>query len=272
MKQPGRDLFLNLAEESEQIQGLSYAVGNGTVKQHGETVSLQLGVTPEEMYSNAQVDDYHQTGEMRWRAPVVMKVHARFSGTGEKLRGTAGFGFWNDPLGMTRQGDHQGWLPRVRLPQAIWFFFAAQPSQMPLARRVPGWGWKAATIDASSALARVLLPVAPLGMLACRVPVLYHVLWPLAQRVLKIDERVVPVSMDAWHVYELQWRKDGARFVVDGEVVLQTPFAPRGPLGFVAWIDNQFMVATPQGVIQHGVVSVEGQGLDLAALEVTRPR
>ena len=42
------------------------------------------------------------------------------------------------------------------LPRAIWFFYGSLPSNMSLALDVPGYGWKAATIDAlrPSALAR----------------------------------------------------------------------------------------------------------------------
>jgi hypothetical protein len=50
-----------------------------------------------------------------------------------------------------------------------------------------------------------------------------------------------------WHHYALEWRSDGCRFLVDDSVVLETSFSPRGPLGFVCWLDNQTMTATPSG-------------------------
>jgi hypothetical protein len=92
--------------------------------------------------------------------------------------------------------------------------------------------------------------------------------WPLAQRVLKIDETIISVEMDHWHDYGLEWGGQEVRFIVDGETIFHTRFSPQGPLGFVAWIDNQYMVATPQGRFRHGIVASATQSMELAALEV----
>ena len=247
-----------------------YEAGRGIVEPHNQLVRLSLGVTDPDarsnhVYSDAQLDDYHLDGVMRWKPPVQMRVRARFSHSVDALRGTAGFGFWNDPFGMT--GRKSGLLG-VRLPQAIWYFFASAPSNMQLARDVPGFGWKAAILDASSPLAVLLMPFAPLGMLAFRWQWLYRQLWPVAQRLLKIDEMPLTTALDSWHDYELVWGVDDARFIVDGKTILTTHYAPRGPLGFVAWIDNQFMVATPQGQFRHGVVATGRQWIEFARLEV----
>jgi hypothetical protein len=139
---------------------------------------------------------------------------------------------------------------------------------MPFAMGVPGFGWKAATMDATSILSKGLMPFAPVGALLCRIPWVYRHLWPLAQRVLKIDEKVLPVKMDEWHEYSLEWERDRVRFVVDGQEALTTRFAPRGALGFVAWMDNQSMVATPQAHFRHGALGVGKQWMEIAALEV----
>jgi hypothetical protein len=254
---------------SDSVQ-LAYETGSGKVEMEDDAVRLSRGANDNEHYSNAQLDDYHLHGAMRWRPPVRLVVQARFSHSQAVLRGTAGFGFWNDPFAMT-DIVRSSPLPRWRLPQAVWFFFASPPSQMPLALGIPGFGWKAATIDATRSIAKALIPFAPLGMLACRWHWLYRRVWPLAQRVLKIDEALVPVAMDAWHEYVLEWETQGARFAVDGATVFNARYAPGGPLGFVAWIDNQYMVATPQGRLRHGVVASEGtQGLELASLRVEK--
>ncbi len=78
-------------------------------------------------YSNAQVDDYRGLSRRRfpWRPPAKLTVRARFSHPAGHLKGTAGFGFWNDPFLMTGAR-----LPA--LPQAIWFFYASPPSDMRL--------------------------------------------------------------------------------------------------------------------------------------------
>jgi hypothetical protein len=56
---------------------------------------------------------------------------------------------------------------------------------------------------------------------------------------------------------------------VDGDLLLQTPHSPRGPLGFVCWLDNQYMVATPRGRFAAGVLSTAGeQWLEVAELDI----
>ena len=63
-------------------------------------------------------------------------------------------------------------------------------------------------------------------------------------------------------------RVNGARFLVDGTVVLETDRPPRGPLGFVAWVDNQWLVATPRGRFGWGLLNAEAQWLDLALVRI----
>ena len=65
--------------------------------------------------------------------------------------------------------------------------------------------------------------------------------------------------MTAWRTYSIEWGGRFVRCLVDGEVVLDAPFAPRGPLGFVMWCDNQYMVATPWGRFRWGVLPVQGE-------------
>lgn len=244
-----------------------YAVGSGRVAIEDEVIGLYVDAGDGVRYSNAQVDDYHLDGILRWQPPVEMRLRARFSSNGT-MRGTAGFGFWNDPFAMTKTGGAKRWLPQLRLPQAVWFFFGSLPSNMALAKGVPGFGWKAATIDAGRLLAKCLLPLAPLGILACRVPWLYAKVWPLAQHILKIDEALLPVSMAVWHEYRLVWDVDVVRFYVDGAEVFCSRFSPRGPLGFVLWIDNQMMIATPQGELRGGIVPNPSQWLEIEGVSV----
>jgi hypothetical protein len=46
---------------------------------------------------------------------------------------------------------------------------------------------------------------------------------------------------------------------VDGQQVLDCATPPRGPLGLVIWLDNQFMVVTPQGRLRHGLLAKPGE-------------
>lgn len=208
-------------------------------------------------YSNAQIDDYQGLPRRRflWRPPLRLTVRARFShaagGAGAGLRGTAGFGFWNDPFLMTG--------PRIpTLPRAAWFFYASPPSDMKLDLHVPGHGWKAATIDAMQPAALILAPLALPALLLMKRPALYRKLWPSIQRALKVAEAEVDTDMTEWHTYDLDWSEARVSFYLDGQPLLDAP-SPRGPLGFVMWLDNQFMVATAQGRFRWGLLDAPGR-------------
>ncbi len=202
-------------------------------------------------YSNAQIDDY--AGKPRrhflWRPPLRLVVRARFSHPAGELRGTAGFGFWNDPFLMTGHC-----LPA--LPRAIWFFYASLPSDMKLDLNALGCGWKAATIDALRPAALLLAPVALPVVLLMNIRRVYRALWPPIQRAIHVSEAALEASMTEWHVYVIEWGRCHSHFFVDGELVAGPISSPRGPLGFVMWLDNQYMVATPQGRLGWGVLEV----------------
>lgn len=225
-------------------------VGKGTVRAGGGTLAMTVQPSAHS-YSNAQIADYrYDNFAFRWRPPLRMTVIARASGAGRTLSGTAGFGFWNHPFSPDSRR-----LPH--LPQAIWFFFASPPSNMALAYDVPGAGWKAASIDATRLGALMLAPAALPAALLMRVPSLYARLYPPIQRRLNIAETLLDGDLLAErHVYTLEWLADGAHFAVDGTSVLQTPCSPRGALGFVTWIDNQYAIVTPQGKLGFGIVPV----------------
>lgn len=216
-------------------------------------------------YADAQITDYEQPrgDSFRWRPPLRLSVRAWASAPQAELIGTAGFGFWNEPFVPT------GRL-RLRLPRAVWFFFGAPPHNMALARDVPGRGWKAATLDAGRPLAVALLPFAPVGFLLMRVPALYRRLWPVAQRAIGVSEALLPVDLSAPHSYTLDWRADSVTFRVDGQIVHAATTTPRGPLGFIAWMDNQYAIITPQGKIGFGVTPIlreQWLALDEIAIE-----
>ncbi len=214
--------------------------------------SLRLTVKPSpSAYSNAQIADYdYDDFNFTWQPPLRMSVTAWVESPVDHLRGTAGFGFWNHPFSPDSR--------RLRLPQAIWFFFAAPPSNMALADGVPGHGWKAATIDAGRRGALMLAPLALPAALLMRIPALYRQIYPPIQQRLAIAEHLIDLArLGERHTYTLDWRSDGADFAIDGVSILQTPDAPRGRAGFVAWLDNQYAVVTPQGKLRFGIVPVE---------------
>jgi hypothetical protein len=239
-----------------------HQVGSGRVQPGGE--GLLLSVTPGAGYHNAQICDYrYDDFRFAWNPPLRLQVTAQASAPAAALRGTAGFGFWNHPFSPDVKRP-------PRLPAACWFFFGSPPNDMRLALAVPGSGWKAASIDAGRPRALVLAPLAPAAALLLRHPGLYRRLYPTIQRRLGIAEALLdPALLAERHTYTLDWRADGLRFAVDGATVLQTDSAPRGRLGFIAWIDNQYAVVTPQGQFGFGVVPLVGaQWLRLDSVEI----
>jgi hypothetical protein len=237
-------------------------MGSGLVTAQGSGWDLRLPAGADSGYHNAQLCDYQWAQDFHWRPPVRMTVQAGFSGH-QSLIGTAGFGFWNHPFVPGERG--------FRLPKAVWFFFSAPPSKMQLAQGVPGPGWKAATFDATRPAFLLLAPAAPLGLLLMRIPALYRRLWPIGQRAIGVSEHRLPTELLATpHTYTLEWLPEQVRFAVDGQWVHDTRLVPRGPLGFIAWMDNQYAVVTPQGQFGWGVVPVkQAQGLHITELSLT---
>lgn len=227
-------------------------VGTGLVQHQPNTLHLTVRPTPGIPYSNAQISDYgYNSRDFKWKPPLRMTIRARASLPADQLRGTAGFGFWNQPF-------VPGTRVSMRLPQAIWFFFSSPPNRMELAHGVGGPGWKAGMIDASRWQFLALAPTAPVGLLLMRFPSFYNTLWPVGQRALGVSEKMLDGALLAQsHTYTLDWQVGGATFSVDGEVVHEAPFSPRGALGFVAWLDNQYAIVTPQGNFGYGVIPVE---------------
>lgn len=248
-------------------------IGTGTLTASEAALRLGLEPTPRGRYSDAQIDDYGQLtrAHFPWRPPLCMEIQARSSlpaaqenSTEESavLRGTAGFGFWNYPFSV--RGDI------LMLPEAVWFFYASPPSNMALVPGVPGWGWKAQVVHAMRPGA--LLSTVPLALSAALAR-LTNETRPAArwiQRLSGAREALLPVDMTAWHAYRLEWRAQEALFFVDETLILRAPDPPVRPLGFVAWIDNQFAIATPRGVLRFGSVDTGAQWLEIARLHIER--
>ena len=236
-------------------------LGEGIVRQDGSAFTLTLPAATAAIYHDAQISDYDTPSpQFTNKPPLRLSLHARATGD---LRGTAGFGFWNHAFVPGQR--------RFRLPQAIWFFFASPPNDIALAQGIAGFGWKAATFNARNWRFYALLPLAPLGFLMMRNPALYRTLWSRGQRALGVSETLLdPALLHDWHHYTIDWHPDRAAFSVDGTVVLSVPHVPRNPLGFIAWIDNQYAVVTPQGNFRWGTLDIPApQSLHLRDLQVS---
>ena len=236
----------------------------GRIEQIDPITRLLLPNITRSQYSDAQLDDYADLPRRLFphRPPLRFSICARFSSAA--IVGTAGFGFWNQPF------MPGGGLPT--LPRAIWFFYGSPLSNMTLALDVPGYGWKAATIDALRPSALAIAPLAPIVLLLNRSRRIYRRIWPIIQKALTIQEQSLPAEMMRdWHTYTIEWGINQARFRVDDRLVLETDRAPRGPLGFVAWIDNQFAVVTPTGRIRFGLLdSDQPQWLEIKETKLSQ--
>lgn len=228
-------------------------------------------LTPPTMkgYVDAMIDDYGlpEIGGRRdypWRPGVSLRLRARFSHGIGQLLGTAGFGFWNAPVGDPT-------VRRPALPQAVWFFFGSPPNDLPLAEEGPGQGWYAATIDAASWRAKALMPLAPLVVLGNHFARLKRWWWPWIRRQLGTAFAPLAVDMTAWQNYRLVWRADGCAFYVNGRCLLETAAGPRGPLGFVCWLDNQYMRLEVDGRFGWGTLPLSvAQWLEIADLHIEK--
>jgi hypothetical protein len=102
---------------------------------------------------------------------------------------------------------------------------------------------------------------------------LYRILWPPIQRAIKVSEATIANDMTAWHTYILDWGTERARFFVDPDGDSPVPLldapSPGGPLGFVLWLDNQYLVATPQGRVRWGKLDITNpQWLEIDHLSI----
>ena len=235
-------------------------LGSGKVGRADGAINLSLDAASSGTYHDAQISDYAARADFNNVPPLRLSLSARAHG---QLTGTAGFGFWNHAF-MPGQRS-------LRLPQAVWFFYAGPSSEIALAKGVPGWGWKAATFDALNWRFLALLPAAPLGFLLMRSARLYQRFWTVGQRAIGVNETLLDATLlRDWHSYSIEWLADGAVFFVDGALVLRAAHAPRGKLGFIAWVDNQYALVTPQGRFGWGLLDIPAaQALELRDIEIS---
>ncbi len=227
----------------------AHLAGTGRIEVLNGTSRLQLAYATRTRYSNSQLDDrlVQPNQTLIHRPPLRLTLRARFSHP--DLIGTAGFGFWNNPLfGLSNP---------VPLPRAIWYFYASPPSHMDLALGVPGSGWKAAMIDATKLSALAMAPLALPVVVLNRSQRLYRRIWPFVQRNLTIQDTPLSLSLlPDWHTYTIEWGMRHVVFLVDETVILETDQSPQGPMCFVAWIDNRLAIVTPTGAVQFGLFDV----------------
>jgi len=230
------------------------AGGGWIMENDSEQFSLNLPPTSSGSYTLAQLDDYMHLhrGEFPHQPPVSLQLEARVSTP--DMPGTWGFGFWNDPFSV---GLGAGGMRRILpvLPNAAWFFYGSPPNHLSLRHDLPGCGFFAQVFRS---------PRLPSFLSLFGIPVLPFLQWPNTARILRkaaqalIDSDALAVEIDVteWHAYSLDLAKQGVGFSIDGRVVFNTPIVPKGRLGLVVWIDNQYFSFTPEGRIGFGFLGM----------------
>ena len=248
------------------------SLGGGQVTFDAAAGRGRLWVPPTltDQYTNAQLDDYHgfthgrRLGAPRFLGGPTVRLRLRARASHAAPIGTLGFGFWNEPFSV------RGAV--LSTPNVVWYFYASPPSDMALARGVPGWGWKAATLNTGRLPGLLVAPAALAAIALTRVPGLGRPIMALARRIAVAHEALLPEApLDEWHHYALDWEPGEARFTVDGVERLRSPAPPNRPLGFVMWIDNQYAVASENGRFGFGLRPLpEAQWLEVDDFRLER--
>ena len=242
-----------------------YTAGGGRVRSLSPGAWELMAPAGAATYRLAQLDDYAQRRRSQFlhRPPLHLSLWARASsGT---VPGTWGFGLWNDPFGysLTVRGSGRR-LPT--LPQAAWFFYASPANFLSFRDDKPAQGFLAATFASlpwSGFLSLLAAPLAP----ALLLPPLARLLRRLARVAIHEDSTALSVDPTLRHRYSLRWLPEGVTFAVDDAVVLEAPVSPRGPLGLVLWVDNQYAAFPPNGRLRFGsLAAAEPATLELGDL------
>jgi hypothetical protein len=137
------------------------------------------------------------------------------------------------------------------LPNAAWFFFAGQPNYLAFRDTHPAESFLAATFSAPHIPSLAFAP-AILALPLLALPITALLLRRLAHLFIQEDGVSVPTDVTGWHIYRLDWLASEVRFFVDDQHLFTTQVSPRGPLGLVIWIDNQYAAFPPSGKLRFG--------------------
>jgi len=235
-------------------------VNAGTVNQiNGKGYQLRLENSPEKNYSLAQIDDYMHLPRHKFphTSPVKLTLEAKLSD--KYTSGTWGFGLWNDPFGI---GFGAGGVSRLLpvLPNAAWFFFGSKENFLSLRDDQPGSDFHVKTYRS---------PLLPSFTSLLALPFIPLFFWRMTGRLIrklgrlfvKEDGEKLDVDVEVWHKYCLNLKASWASFLVDDALLFKTSTVPRGRLGIVIWIDNQYFCFDKSGKLDYGYLDVSDQQL-----------
>ena len=76
-------------------------------------------------------------------------------------------------------------------------------------------------------------------------------------------------DLTKWHTFDLIWKETGVQYMVDDQLVKQTRITPRGPLGLVIWLDNQYAAWQPDGRLKYGTLETGARWIEIRNLTIT---
>jgi hypothetical protein len=231
--------------------------GGCVAESWSEGCRLILPISDGQQFTLAQMDDMlkERRSHFPHQAPLKIELEAKVSGA--KVPGTWGFGLWNDPFSL---GLLAGGASRILpvLPNAAWFFYGSPENHLSLFDDLPGSGFMARTYRSPllpgvfSLLTMFLFPwvISKKGRRSLR---------RMARHFVKEAGVNVDVDVCEWHTYTLDLKREEARFLLDGEVILKTPITPRGSLAFLVWMDNQYFRFDSTGRMEFGFLPIPSE-------------
>lgn len=234
----------------------------------GNSWHLEIPAGPLGSYRLAQLDDYGNLDRQHfpWQPVLNLSLHARVSAP--EIPGTWGFGLWNDPFSLSL-GFGGGTRRFPMLPNAAWFFFASPQNYLSFRDDKPAKGFLAQSFR-SSQLPRALLALGAMAVPLLLWPWIARKLRPVFSQLIMEDSFSLSVDFTQWHDYSLEWRVDGIIFRVNDQT-FRTAITPKGPLGLVLWIDNQFAAFSPDGQLSYGSLkNNQSAWLEIENLSITQ--
>lgn len=252
------------------IERLRSRLTPGAMVEHDEAGVTRLSIPAggAGVYRLSQLDDTSGAVRADFVHPVGLRLSLAAKASVQDLPGTWGFGLWNDPFSISL-GVGGGSRRFPALPQAAWYFHGSPPNHLTFRDDLPGKGFFAGVFQ-SQRLPGWLLASAALGFPLMGLRPLARTARRMARTWITEDARLLSTSVSKWHDYELVWEPTRTRFKVDGETILTTSLSPRGPLGLVIWIDNQYAALPPDGKLAFGTLANPDAWLAICDLQLER--
>jgi len=227
---------------------------------------LSIPPGPRGQYRVSQIDNYAGLKRQVFPHQPAFRVRLQARSSAASLPGTWGFGLWNDPFAMGALAGQGLRLPA--LPNTAWFFFASPENYLSLRDDLPACGGLAAAFQSPSWSPALLALAAPALPFLAIPPTARH-LRRIASRFIRQDGVSLQSDPCHWRAYQIDWGPDLVCFQVDNQTVLQTSITPRGPLGLVIWIDNQFAAFRPDGRVGYGFLPMPTQAwIEIRSLQI----